>query len=80
MMLNSVDLPQPDGPITERNSPGPTLNETSSTAVIGAVRRLETHDDVVDHQNGIACEAVAAAHRCISRSLARSSPRSSRAV
>ena len=33
MMLNSVDLPQPDGPITERNSPGTTSNDTSSTAV-----------------------------------------------
>ena len=32
MMLNSVDLPQPDGPITDRNSPGFTLNETWSTA------------------------------------------------
>ena len=25
MTLNSVDLPQPDGPMTERNSPGSTL-------------------------------------------------------
>ena len=33
--LNRVDLPQPEGPMTERNSPGLTLNETSSTAVIG---------------------------------------------
>src|SRR5262245_37226693 len=32
-MLNSVDLPQPDGPISETNSPGATSNETSSTAV-----------------------------------------------
>src|SRR5665213_2054035 len=31
--LNKVDLPQPDGPITDRNSPGLTPNETSSTAV-----------------------------------------------
>ena len=35
MTLNKVDLPQPEGPITERNSPGLTSNETSSTAVIG---------------------------------------------
>ena len=28
MTLNSVDLPQPDGPITARNSPGATLNDT----------------------------------------------------
>src|SRR5215467_2844194 len=33
MMLNRVDLPQPDGPITPRNSPGATLSETRSTAV-----------------------------------------------
>ena len=30
--LNSVDLPQPDGPMTDRNSPGLTLKETLSTA------------------------------------------------
>src|SRR6185437_8782793 len=34
MTLNSVDFPQPDGPITERNSPGLTANDTWSTAVI----------------------------------------------
>ena len=33
MMLNRVDLPQPDGPITARNSPGATSNEMWSTAV-----------------------------------------------
>src|SRR5262245_10280227 len=33
--LNKVDLPQPDGPMTDRNSPGRTLSDTSSTAVIG---------------------------------------------
>src|SRR5215470_4025684 len=35
MTLNSVDLPQPDGPITPTNSPGLTSNETWSTATIG---------------------------------------------
>src|SRR5579864_823840 len=34
MMLNKVDLPQPDGPITARNSPGATVNETLSSAVM----------------------------------------------
>src|SRR6185295_19741377 len=34
MMLNSVDLPQPDGPISDTNSPGMTSNDTSSTAVM----------------------------------------------
>src|SRR5262245_61037291 len=33
MTLNSVVLPQPDGPITAKNSPGETLSETWSTAV-----------------------------------------------
>ncbi len=34
MTLNRVDLPQPEGPITDRNSPGLTPKETSSTATI----------------------------------------------
>ena len=51
MMLNSVDLPQPDGPITPTNSPGATDSETLSTAVSDAVRRLELLDDVVDDEN-----------------------------
>src|SRR5580704_677138 len=33
MMLNKVDLPQPDGPITAKNSPGATSNDTLSSAV-----------------------------------------------
>src|SRR5262245_34461351 len=33
MILKSVDLPQPDGPITPTNSPGATDSETPSTAV-----------------------------------------------
>src|ERR1700689_2507676 len=33
MMLNKVDLPQPDGPITARNSPGATVNDTLSSAL-----------------------------------------------
>src|SRR6185312_2596305 len=33
MMLNRVDLPQPDGPITPRNSPGATDSDTPSIAV-----------------------------------------------
>src|SRR5579883_539374 len=45
MMLKRVDLPQPDGPITARNSPGATLNDMRSTATIGpsgVSKRLET--------------------------------------
>src|ERR1700728_1273632 len=33
MMLHKVDLPQPDGPITARNSLGATVNDTLSSAV-----------------------------------------------
>src|ERR1700680_3610896 len=33
MMLNKVDLPQPDGPSTARKSPGATVNDTLSSAV-----------------------------------------------
>src|SRR5262245_34418415 len=33
MILKSVDLPQPEGPITPTNSPDETDNETPSTAV-----------------------------------------------
>ena len=50
MTLNSVDLPQPDGPITARNSPGATSNEMWSTAVRTPSRRLEVLDDVVDDE------------------------------
>src|SRR3984885_12465627 len=32
-MFNKVDLPQPDGPITAKNSPGATSNVTLSSAV-----------------------------------------------
>src|SRR5262249_23983873 len=35
MTLNSVDLPQPEGPITARNSPARTLSETWSRATSG---------------------------------------------
>src|SRR5665213_500880 len=43
MMLNKVDLPQPDGPITARNSPGATSNETLSSATTspsGVAKRI----------------------------------------
>src|SRR6266404_4135596 len=45
MILNSVDLPQPDGPIMETNSPGAMEKEMSSTAVIApslVLKRLVT--------------------------------------
>ena len=36
MMLRSVDLPQPDGPITATNSPGSTVKSTPRSARTGA--------------------------------------------
>src|SRR5438132_11099348 len=45
MILNSVDLPQPDGPMMETNSPGAMEKEMSSTAVIApslVLKRLVT--------------------------------------
>src|SRR5437867_12752069 len=45
MMLNSVDLPQPDGPMMDTNSPGAMEKEMSSTAVIApslVMKRLVT--------------------------------------
>src|SRR2546422_4906223 len=45
MMLNSVDLPQPDGPMMDTNSPGAMEKEISSTAVIApslVLKRLVT--------------------------------------
>ena len=49
MMLNKVDLPQPDGPITARNSPGATSNDTSSSAVMppSAVSKRMTRSSTV---------------------------------
>src|SRR5262249_6266012 len=44
-MLNRVDLPQPDGPITARNSPGATVKDMRSIATSGpsgVSKRLET--------------------------------------
>ena len=34
-MPSSVDLPQPDGPMSVQNSPAPTVSETSRSASIG---------------------------------------------
>ena len=54
MMLNSVDLPQPDGPMTPTNSPGATVERDVVERGEDAVRRLEALDDVVDDENGLA--------------------------
>ena len=61
MMLNKVDLPQPDGPITARNSPGLTPSETRSTAVSGpsgVSNRLTISSTT---RNAVSVEADAAA-------------------
>ena len=62
MMLNSVDLPQPDGPIIATNSPGATLNETSSTAVStpsGVSKRLTMSSTTRMGSAAAACGAPA---------------------
>ena len=44
-MPSSVDLPQPEGPISVQNSPAPTESETSRNASTGpdeVTKRLET--------------------------------------
>ncbi len=35
-MLSSVDLPQPDGPMTATNSPLPSSRSTPSSAVVSS--------------------------------------------
>ena len=54
MTLNRVDLPQPDGPITERNSPGLTVERDVVDRDDRAFRRLVAHDNVVHRQDGVA--------------------------
>ena len=64
MMLNSVDLPQPDGPITARNSPGATSNDMSSTAVStpsGVSKRLTTSSTTSSAFAAAACGGAAIA-------------------
>ncbi len=63
MTLNRVDLPQPDGPITERNSPGLTLKRDVVDRGERTVRRLEALDDVVHHEDGVVAPPAAAAAR-----------------
>src|SRR6266567_3559523 len=74
MTLNKVDLPHPDGPIMETNSPVATAKETSSTASMTpspVVKRLLTRstassagaDDaagvLVGWSRGVTCERLA---------------------
>ena len=39
MTRSSVDLPQPDGPMSEMNSPAPDLEVDAREAVVGRRRR-----------------------------------------
>ncbi len=41
-MRSSVDLPQPDGPTTDTNSPGRTVNDTSSSAWVPSGNTMDT--------------------------------------
>ena len=47
-MLSSVDLPQPDGPMSETNSPGCTSSDTSLTASTAPLRDAENEPSVAD--------------------------------
>src|SRR4029079_487413 len=70
--LKSVDLPQPEGPMTERNSPGRTISETLSTAVIGpsGVSKRTTMSSaprtavLADPFDGMVALLALARHRC----------------
>ena len=64
MMWNSVDLPQPDGPISVTNSPSATSNEKSSTAVTRRFAVAEALGDVLDGEGGDA-HAVSDAMRLV---------------
>src|SRR6185503_5301672 len=70
--LKRVDLPQPDGPMTDRNSPGRTLSETLSTAVIGpsgvskrtTISSATRMASLVDAFDGMVGLLALARHRC----------------
>ena len=54
-MPNKVDLPQPEGPMMETNSPGRTSNVTFSTAVTAlppVPKRLVTACDLQHRRGG----------------------------
>ena len=53
-MLNNVDLPQPDGPITAMNSPGCTFERDVIDGGERSFGCVEALDDVVDDQNAVA--------------------------
>ena len=53
MTLNSVDLPQPEGPITGEEFARRHRERDVVDSGENTVLRLETLDDVLDHQEGI---------------------------
>src|SRR4029077_7490710 len=69
MTLNKVDLPQPEGPMTETNSPGLILNDTSSTATIGpsAVSKRTTMLSTIRMASELAGAAAAIALFALAR-------------
>src|SRR5438477_1624787 len=77
MMLNSVDLPQPDGPMIETNWPAAIANDTSSTAVIvpsGVGKRLTMCATSSNRGSRTAVAAKASAAGTISRVLMSVAP------
>ena len=63
MMLNSVDLPQPDGPITREELAGLHRQRHIVDGGEHAVRRLELLDDAVDGENRLRRSALRARRR-----------------
>ncbi len=53
MTLNRVDLPQPDGPITARNSPGAHVERDVVDGGEDAVRRVEMLGHVIDDEDAV---------------------------
>src|SRR4249919_1412090 len=70
--LKRVDLPQPDGPMTDMNSPGRTLSETLSTAIIGpsgvskrtTISSATRMASLVEAFDGMVALLALARHRC----------------
>src|SRR5436309_7859224 len=74
MMLNSVDLPQPDGPMIDTNSPRATRNETSSTATTepsAVAKCLTMCSTLTKSSRGAAVSPSARSFTIVSASTAR---------
>ena len=67
IMFSSVVLPEPEGPISARNSPAAISIDTSSSAFTSKTSRLKTLADVARlHDFGLGCDICSGhcAHDC----------------